>query len=200
MILHAATPGNEEDLEFSGALYVLLSLRKSLRSNNVRSRIAVMVVALLAAALPIQQLAQRGQGGGSQAAQGGQARGGGRPGAQLPLQLPTARRCVRHFGNEQAAPSVPFSRMETMSAMPEQRGRAKDNQISRTEGHPYNPHDLTEPGVGTAFGGIQDGKGLRLQPRRKEAVRRAPSVKSLSTGSLFTRKTIRSREHCQGQL
>src|SRR5262245_59840644 len=89
---------------FKGASYLLLT-KKSLRSNNMRNRIIVMVVAVLAvAAFPSGGWAQRGQGGGGQGGQAGQARGGQRQGAPEHGPADAARR----FGNDQATPSVPF--------------------------------------------------------------------------------------------
>ena len=174
MITYAAnTDGYEEwSRAFSGALYVLLSLKKSLlRSNNMRSRIIVMVVALLAAAaFPAGGWAQRGQGGGGQGAQGGQARGGQRQGAAAAPAPEGPADAARRFGNQQAAASVPFPPgWRPCPRCQNNADRARDNQINRTEGHPYNPHDLTGTwgwdGISNAF---RDGKGPALTAEGKK--------------------------------
>ena len=112
----------------------------------MRNRMIVIVVALLAAlAFSSDGWAQGGQG-----AQGANVQNPGGP--------PDA---ARRFGNEQAAPSVPFPPgWKPCPRCQNNTDRARENQANKTEGHPYGPHDLTGvwgwDGVSNAF---RDGKG-----------------------------------------
>src|SRR5436305_9413213 len=97
----------------------------------MRSRIIVMVAALLVVAFPSGGWAQDG-----------------------PADA------ARRFGNEQAAPSVPFPPgWKQCPRCQNNADRAKDNVTYKVEGHQYNPRDLTGTwgwdGVSNAF---RDGK------------------------------------------
>src|SRR5262245_2851866 len=105
------------------------ALKNPIRSHNMRNRIIVMAIALLAAAaFPSGGWAQRGQGGGGQGAQGGEARGGQRQGGNAQAGGAPAD-AARRFGNEQSAPSVPFPEgWRQCPRCQNNADRAKDNQ------------------------------------------------------------------------
>ena len=158
----------------------------------MRSRIIVMVVALLAAAaFPAGGWAQRGQGGGGQGAQGGQARGGQRQGAAAAPAPEGPADAARRFGNEQAAASVPFPPgWRPCPRCQNNADRTRDNQINRTEGHPYNPHDLTGTwgwdGISNAF---RDGKGPALTAEGKKLFDETIGEKSIDGKPLHSKDT-----------
>jgi hypothetical protein len=154
----------------------------------MRNRMIVVVFALLAAAaFPSAGWAQRGQGGGGQGAQGGQARGGQRQGAAAEGPADAARR----FGNEQAAPSVPFPPgWKPCPRCENNADRARDNQYYHTQDHPYNPHDLTGTwgwdGISNAF---RDGKGPGLTEEGKKLFAQTMGDKAIDGTPLHSKDT-----------
>lgn len=99
---------------------------------------------------------------------------------------------ARRFGNEQAAPSVPFPPgWKQCPRCQNNADRAKDNQTYKVEGHPYNPRDLTGTwgwdGVSNAF---RDSKGAPpFTPEGKKLFDATIGAKSVDGKPLHSKDT-----------